>query len=124
MPDESAEVEAIKSKMLQKSYYLMFRNVLDGSRVPGLMLDHYRWLIGLEKQGKVFASGPVFDKDGEKSAGVTVFSTETWEEAESLAAEDPFCASGAMEFSLKRWQINEGRINIAVDFSDSTFSIG
>ena len=28
MPDESAEVEAIKSKMLQKSYYLMFRNVL------------------------------------------------------------------------------------------------
>jgi hypothetical protein len=41
-----------------------------------------------------------------------------------LAAEDPFCASGAMEFSLKRWQINEGRINIAVDFSDSTFSIG
>ena len=124
MPDESAEVEAIKSKMLQKSYYLMFRNVLDGGRVPGLMLDHYRWLIGLEKQGKVFASGPMFDKDGEKSAGVTVFSTETWEEAESLVAEDPFCASGAMEFSLKRWQINEGRINIAVDFSDSTFSIG
>ncbi len=124
MPDESAEVEAIKSKMLQKSYYLMFRNVLDGSRVPDLMLDHYRWLINLEKQGKVFASGPMFDKDGEKSAGVTVFSTETWEEAEALAAEDPFCASGAMEFSLKRWQINEGRINIAIDFSDSTFSIG
>ena len=47
MPDESAEVEAIKSKMLQKSYYLMFRNVLDGSRVPGLMLDHYRWLIAV-----------------------------------------------------------------------------
>ena len=51
------------------------------------MLDHYRWLIGLEKQGKVFASGPMFDKNGDKSAGVTVFSTETWEEAESLAAE-------------------------------------
>ena len=66
----------------------------------------------------------MFDKNGDKSAGVTVFSTETWEEAESLAAEDPFCASGAMEFSLKRWQINEGRINIAIDFSDSTFSIG
>ena len=47
MPDESAEVEAIKSKMLQKSYYLMFRNVLDGSQVPGLMLGHYRWLINL-----------------------------------------------------------------------------
>ena len=66
----------------------------------------------------------MFDKYGDKSSGVTVFSTETWEEAESLAAEDPFCASGAMEFSLKRWQINEGRINIALDFSDSTFSIG
>ena len=78
MTDQSAEVEAIKSKMLKKSYYLMFRNVVDGSRVPDLMLDHYQWLINLEKQGKVFASGPMFDKDGEKSAGVTVFSTETW----------------------------------------------
>ena len=41
MTDQSAEVEAIKSKMLKKSYYLMFRNVVDGSRVPDLMLDHY-----------------------------------------------------------------------------------
>ena len=101
MPDQSAEVEAIKSKMLQKSYYLMFRNVVDGSLVPDLMLDHYQWLIRLEKQGKVFASGPMFDKDGEKSAGVTVFSTETWEEAEVLDAEDPFFSAGAMEYSLK-----------------------
>ena len=65
MSEKSAEVEAIKSKMLKKSYYLMFRNVVDGSRVPDLMLDHYQWLINLEKQGKVFASGPMFDKEGE-----------------------------------------------------------
>ena len=96
---------------------------INGIAVVAYLNCFFYQLINLEKQGKVFASGPMFDKEGEKSAGITVFSTETWEEAEALAADDPFCASGAMEFSLKRWQINEGRINIAVDFSDSTFSI-
>ena len=120
----STEVKVLKERMLQKSYYLMFREVVDGSRIPDLMLDHYRWLIGLEKEGKVFASGPLFEKNGEQGVGMTVFSVAGWEEAEALASNDPFCASGAMKFSIRRWQVNEGRIKIAIDFSDGTYSIG
>ena len=124
MNDVSREVKSLKDKMLRKSYFLMFREIVDDSRVPELMLEHYRWLIGLEKEGKVFASGPIFEKGGQQGVGMTVFSVASWDEAEGLAAEDPFCLSGAMSFVIKRWQVNEGRINIAIDFSDGSYSIG
>jgi len=123
MSDNAAEIEAIKSKMVQKSYYLMSRKVIDSGRISAVMLDHYKWLIMLEKKGKVFASGPLFHRDGQKSAGMSVLCASSWEEAEALAADDPFVTSGAMEFALQRWQVNEGRIRIAVNFSDGTFSI-
>ena len=58
MPDESAEVEAIKSKMLQKSYYLMFRNVLDGSRVPGFDAGSLSLVDRPRKTGQSFCLRP------------------------------------------------------------------
>ena len=60
MADIPAEVKNLKDKMLQKQYFVMTRKMIDPGKLAPVLLDHYRWMIELEKQGKVFASGPMF----------------------------------------------------------------
>ena len=123
MADIPAEVKTLKDKMLQKQYFVMTRKMIDPGKLVPVLLDHYRWMIALEKQGKVFASGPMFEKDGQQGVGMTVFRVDSWEEAEQLAGADPFCEAGAVGFDIQRWQVNEGRVNISIDFSDQTYSM-
>ncbi len=119
-----AEVERLKHPMLKQSFFVMFRRIVAPDRLPGALLDHYRWIIDLEKQGAVFASGPLFAKDGRQGVGMTVFRVADMDAAEKLAASDPFCLSGAAQFEVERWQINEGRVTVTIDFSDQTYRLG
>ena len=85
------------------------------------MLEHYCWIIELEKQGRVLASGPVTERGGGPGVGMTVFRCDSFEEAAELAATDPFFTSGAAEFEIARWQINEGRLTVSIDLSDGGY---
>lgn len=120
-PDPAAEAERLKAQMIQRSFFVMFRRIVAPEKLKGVTLEHYRWIIDLEKQGLVFASGPVFGADGSPGVGMTVFRVDDFETAERLALSDPFCTCGAAEFEIKRWQINEGRVTVAIDFSDQSY---
>ena len=124
-PDEdaTAEVARLKDRMLKRVFYVMRRRIVAPEKLSAAMLDHYRWIIALEKQGMVFASGPVSDSDGKPGVGMTVFRAEGFEEAARLAAGDPFCLCGAAEFDIVSWQVNEGRISLSADFSDQSLTL-
>lgn len=121
--DDMAEVERLGARMIKRDFYVMFRRVVDPAKLKPAMLAHYRWIIGLEKQGVVFLSGPVFRQDGSPGVGMTVFRAADFAAAEALGAGDPFVSSGAATFNVERWQINEGRVTVAVDFSDQTYTV-
>ena len=123
MVEPPGEAQALKNKMWGMNYYVMFRVMLDPGLMPEILARHLQWLIDLEKRNLVFASGPLFDLSEKQAGGMTVFRTKTGKEAEELAAADPLVSSGAMDFEIQRWQINEGRINVSVDFSDQTFTV-
>lgn len=116
-------VDELKSRMWKRCFYVMTRRVVDPTKLGPVALDHYRWIIDLEKRGLVMLSGPVFTKNDVQGAGMTVFRTDSWEEAEKLAMADPFFTAGGVEFEMVRWQINEGRVSVSVDFSDQTFEV-
>ena len=118
--DTRGEIERLKALMLKRRFFVMFRRIVAPEKLSAVTLDHYRWIIDLEKQGVVFASGPVFTKDGKPGVGMTVFRVDDMATAERLAAGDPFCSSGAAEFDIQRWQINEGRVTMSMDFSDQS----
>ncbi len=119
----AAELSRLKSKMLMKSYFVMFRTILAAEKLQTVMLEHYRWIIGLEKDNRVLGSGPLFEREGGPGLGMTIFKARDFDEACALAASDPFYTSGAVSFRVCRWQINEGRVSATVDFSDGTFAI-
>jgi uncharacterized protein len=117
---DQEEIVRLKSRMIMKSYYVMFRRVVDRTKLSAVLLAHYQWIIGLEKMGLVLASGPLFEADGGPGVGMTVFRAANFEEATALAQGDPFCESGAATFEIMRWQLNEGRIHVSIDLSDQT----
>jgi uncharacterized protein YciI len=116
-----AEIERLKSTMIMRSFFVMFRTIVEPAKAKNAVLEHYRWIIGLEKEGLVFASGPLFADESAPGVGMTVFRVGNREAAAQLAAADPFVASGAATFEIKRWQLNEGRISLSIDFSDQTY---
>jgi len=122
--DNMAEVERLKSRMLKKVFFVMSRSIVDAAAMKPLMLEHYHWIIALEKSGVVLGSGPLFGADGTQGVGMTIFRADSHEAAEALAVGDPFVRGGAVTFTMQRWQVNEGRITLSLDFSDQTFSFG
>ena len=120
--DAAREVERLKSRMLAKTYFVMSRDIVDQTALQPLMLAHYRWVIGLEKTGLILGSGPLFAADGAQGVGMTIFRCEDHAAAVALASGDPFVTGGAARFHVQRWQVNEGRVTLSLDFSDQTFS--
>jgi uncharacterized protein YciI len=117
------EVATLKAKMWQKNYYVMTRSIRDPLKIQSALLEHYQWMIQMEKKDLVFASGPLIQSDGSQGVGMTVWRVGSFEDAERLAEQDPFVSNGGVDYVIQRWQINEGRVNVSVDFSDQTYTV-
>jgi uncharacterized protein YciI len=59
------------------------------------------------------------DETGEhmQGVGMIVYRAESLEAARALADGDPMHKSGARSYTLRRWMINEGSLNLSVGLS-------
>ncbi len=78
-------------------------------------------MVDLERQGKLFASGPLGDST--RGDGMTIVRTASEAEARELALRDPFVVNGIRTFTLQPWILMEGSLNVTVNFSDQTARI-
>nr|WP_246751931.1 YciI family protein [Bradyrhizobium diazoefficiens] len=53
-----------------------------------------------------------------------MFRAKTREEAQQLADNDPFHATGLRRYELFPWQVNEGSLDVRLLFSTGKFDIG
>jgi uncharacterized protein len=118
--ERAAEIERIRAGMLKKDYYIMHRRPLASERKSGAILEHFQWLVRLEKEGHILLTGGIFKRDGTQSEGLTILRAGSWEAAETLAASDPLVTAGAVTHYLERIRIGAGRVAICVDFTDQT----
>jgi uncharacterized protein YciI len=81
-------------------------------------------MIGLEKKGVLFASGPLAEADGRtRGDGLTILRAASSEDARRIAEADPFVVAGLRTFELREWTVMEGSLGIKVNFSDQTFEL-
>ncbi|MCM2387253.1 YciI family protein [Streptomyces albipurpureus] len=110
---------------LRKQFFVIFSD--PGPRpqeLVGQIPAHLKYLTGLEKRGALLMSGPFLDTSGEPGpSGMLIVRATSTEEAAVLAAGDPFHSSGARTFRVEEWQVHQGRIDIAVDFSDRSYHL-
>jgi uncharacterized protein YciI len=114
------EIATLTRGMLRKKLYVVLSRGKGADLKPHLP-DHLRYMIALEKEGKLFASGP-FDM-GTSGDGMTILRVESAEEAGAIAERDPFVVNRIRTFEIREWTLMEGSFGINVNFSDRSISI-
>lgn len=119
--DFDALVRTLTARMLSKKYFIVFWKAHDKpDLIRQLLPDHLKFLIALEKDGKVFGSGPLGGQGARPGDGLTILRVDSAAEAHAIAERDPFVAAGARGFDIREWTLMEGSVNLRVDFSDQS----
>ncbi len=121
-----AAVMDASAAMLQKQLYAIFTTPVNGiAPVLENMEEHLAFQVGLEREGIMFAAGPMWTDD-EKSwegDGLVVVRAGSREEAIAIAERDPMHQRGARSFRVRPWMINEGTMTVRLDFSSRKFTL-
>jgi len=118
-------IRQLTQRMLRKKLYVILSK---GSATPeqiGAMLpQHLEFMISLEKNGVLFASGPLAAAAGQPAGdGLTILRAESAEEARAIAAADPFVINKLRSFEVREWTVMEGSLGLKVNFSDQSLEI-
>jgi len=85
------------------------------------LADHLAYMIALEREGKLFASGPF--GDGTRGDGMTIVRAASEDEAREIALRDPFVINGIRTFKIQSWTLMEGSLSVTVNLSDRSAKI-
>ena len=114
------------SEMLNKDLYVVFTKPTNGM-IPVMenLEDHLKFQVSLEKQGIMFGAGP-FWEDNEidwNGEGMVIIRANSIDHAKEIASSDPMHKSGARSFTVRPWLLNEGNIEISLDYSTGKFKV-
>jgi len=112
------------SEMLNKDLYVVFTKPTNGM-IPVMenLEDHLKFQVSLEKQGIMFGAGP-FWEDNEidwNGEGMVIIRANSFDQAKEIASSDPMHKSGARSFTVRPWLLNEGNIQVTLDYSTGKF---
>jgi hypothetical protein len=118
-------IQQLTQKMLRKKLYVVLsKGGNDPGRLKEFIPAHLEYMIGLEKKGILFASGPLSDSSGVlRGDGLTILRTASVEEARKIAEADPFIVNGLRTFDIKEWTLMEGSFGFKVNFSDQSIEV-
>lgn len=122
----SSEVKQASKAMLQKQLYAVFTTPSAGLEPVFANLEaHLAFQVELEREGKMFAAGPLWTEDEQewRGEGIIVLRAASAAEAAEIARQDPMHKAGARTFEIRPWMINEGALRIRLDYSSQTFTI-
>lgn len=116
---------AERSGLLGRDYWLILSTPGPGTSqadIDATTPGHVAWLLGLERDGVLFLSGPLLSGPGTgPGSGVTVLRAADAGDAESIAAKDPFVLAGLRTFTVHRWRLNEGSIGVRLSLGTATY---
>jgi uncharacterized protein YciI len=115
--------EQLHARMLKKQLWVvMTRPVKPLEEVRRHLPAHLQHQIRLEKAGIMYGAGPA-TRPGENRAafGLIIIRARDEAEARRIADSDPMHSSGVREYELYSWSLNEGCVNVTLNFSDQTF---
>jgi uncharacterized protein len=116
--------ELTKGMLRKKLYVVLSKGGAAPAEIAAHLPKHLEYMIGLEKEGVLFASGPLADPGGAtRGDGLTILRAASVEAARKIAEADPFVVNGLRSFELKEWTVMEGAVGIKVNYSDQSFEL-
>ncbi len=113
--------DAVAKGLLGKRLYVVLTTPTAGlAAVKENLAAHLAFQKDIEQRGIMFAAGPFADDAEEfwSGEGMVIIRADSVEHAREIAAADPMHTSGAREFRVRPWLINEGSLTIKMTFSD------
>jgi uncharacterized protein YciI len=114
------KIAELTKGMLRLKLFVIF-SYGKGLDLKPYLAEHLAYMIALEKDGKLFASGPF--GDGTRGDGMTIVRAGSEEEARAIALRDPFVVNGIRTFKIVAWTVMEGSLSLTVSFSDRSAKI-
>jgi uncharacterized protein YciI len=121
MTAPNERIEELTRGMLRKRLFVVLSHGKKGVDLVPLLPAHLEYMIGLEKQELLFASGPL--AGGLPGDGLTILRTTSLEETRAVAERDPFVVNGLRTFEIREWTVMEGSVGLKVNFSDRSVEI-
>ena len=111
--------------MLRKDLYVIFtRPAAPKEKIMELLPKHLEHQVELERQGILFAAGPMESQDEDKPrTGMIIIRADSFQQAHEIAMEDPFHAAGLREFDIWNWSMNEGSLTVRINYSDQSATV-
>lgn len=122
----ASDVRAASSQMLQKQLYAIFTSPTNGLEpVFAGLEEHLAFQMELEREGIMFAAGPLWTDDEQhwRGEGMVIVRAGSVDEAKTIAERDPMHRSGARSFRIRPWMINEGGVSVRLNFSNQSFKL-
>jgi uncharacterized protein YciI len=121
MPDQiHDEAAALLAPMLKKTLFVAIsRAVATADAIRPFIADHLRYMNALEARGALFASGPFVQPGVVVGDGLSILNTDDEAEARRWMDDEPLIKRGLRTYSLRQWELREGRITVAVSLSRS-----
>lgn len=118
-------IQQLTKKMLRKKFYVVLsKSGATPEQIRAHLPQHLEYMIGLEKSGTLFASGPLADATGEaRGDGLTILRAASAADARKIAEQDPFFVNKLRTFEVREWTVMEGSLGIKVNFSDQSLEL-
>lgn len=116
--DYKSEAKA-RGALAMELFVVRTTPVADPNAVKAALPEHLAYQRQLEEEQSLVLAGPISDATGEEmqGAGMIIYRASSLEAARALAEADPMHRSGAREFTLTRWLVNEGSLNFSLGLS-------
>jgi uncharacterized protein len=118
-------IRQLTARMLRKKLYVVLsKGGTTPDQLAAVLPQHLEYMIGLEKKGVLFASGPLtMAADTPAGDGLTILRAESAEAARAIAAADPFVINKLRTFDVREWTVMEGSLGLTVNFSDQSLEV-
>ena len=108
----------------KKLYVILSKGGATPEQLGAVLPAHLEYMIGLEKRGVLFASGPLTAAPGKPAGdGLTVLRAASEDDARKIASADPFVVNKLRTFEVREWTVMEGSLGLKVNFSDQSLEI-
>ncbi len=118
--------ESLYAAMLRQSLWVVTTRPARSPGIQEALRAHLAYQIALERQGTLFGAGPIFEEgdSAPPTGGMIILRAGSEAEARAIAEADPLHREGLRSFTLHRWLLNEGSMNLTVRYSDQSVVLG
>src|SRR6187399_321622 len=118
-------IRQLTQRMLRKKLYVILsKGNATAEQIGAVLPQHLEYMIGLEKKGVLFASGPLTAAAGAPAGdGLTILRAASADAARTIASTDPFVVNKLRSFEVREWTLMEGSFGVKVNFSDQSLDI-